>query len=35
MDQLKTDIDAFNINLPDELLREIQQIYEEFPDPHA
>lgn len=35
LEQLKTDIDAFDIKLPAEIEKEIQTIYEEFPDPHA
>ena len=35
LEQLKTDIDAFEAQLPSELEQEIQEIYEAYPDPHA
>jgi aryl-alcohol dehydrogenase-like predicted oxidoreductase len=33
MDQLATDIDAGNLSLSDEVLEDIREVYEKFPDP--
>ncbi len=35
LEQLKTNIDAFDVPLPPEVEQEIQAIYETHPDPHA
>ena len=35
LDQLKIDIDAFDTKLSSDVLQEIDQIYQAFPDPHA